>query len=117
MSIRCNQLNYGDYGIKTLEAGKLTSRQIESARRAISRKTKRTGKIWIRVYPDIPVSRKPAEVRMGKGKGANEFWISKIKAGRILFEMKNISAIDATEAHKYASSKLPVLTKLIYKIK
>lgn len=115
VSIRCNQLNFGNYGIKALEAGKLTSRQIESARRAISRKTKRTGKVWIRVFPDIPVSRKPAEVRMGKGKGANEFWISKIKAGRILFEMSNISMIDAMNAYHYASSKLPISTKFVYK--
>lgn len=116
VSIRCNKLNFGKYGIKALESGKINSRQIESARRAIIRKTKRIGKVWIRMYPDIPVSRKPAEVRMGKGKGANEFWICKIKAGRILFEMDNISRIDAMSAYEYASSKLPILTKFVSKL-
>jgi large subunit ribosomal protein L16 len=115
ISIRCNQLNYGKYGIKALEAGKITSRQIEAARRAIVRKTKRIGKMWIRMYPDIPISRKPAEVRMGKGKGAVEYWITKVKAGRVLFEIDGISSIDAKEILSYASSKLSVLTKFISK--
>jgi large subunit ribosomal protein L16 len=116
ISIRCNTLNNGKYGLKTIEAGKITSRQIEAARRAIVRKTKRIGKLWIRVYPDIPVSRKPAEVRMGKGKGANEFWIAKVKAGRVLFEIDGISSIEAKEALVYASSKLSLLTKFVNKI-
>lgn len=116
ISIRCNYLNFGKYGLKTIEAGKITSRQIEAARRAIIRKTKRIGKLWIRVFPDIPVSRKPAEVRMGKGKGTNEFWISKVKAGRILFEIDGISYIEAKEALIYASSKLSLLTKIVNKI-
>ncbi|MCC2644452.1 MAG: rpl16 [Burkholderiales bacterium] len=114
-SLRCNQLNYGKYGIKAVEAGKITSRQIEATRRAIMRKIKRIGKVWIRIFPDIPVSRKPAEVRMGKGKGATEFWICKIKAGRILFEIDGISLIDAKKIFYNASSKLPVLTKFVYK--
>jgi len=116
ISIRCNTLNFGKYGLKTIEAGKITSRQIEAVRRAIIRKTKRIAKIWIRVFPDIPVSRKPAEVRMGKGKGANEFWITKVKAGRVLFEIDSISLIEAKEALNYASSKLPLLTKFVSKI-
>jgi large subunit ribosomal protein L16 len=115
ISIRCNKLNNGVYGLKTLEAGKITSRQIEAARRAIMRKIKRIGQLWIRIFPDIPVSRKPAEVRMGKGKGAIEYWITKVKAGRILFEISDISPVYAKEALDNASSKLPVSTKIVYK--
>jgi len=115
ISIRCNQLNFGTYGIKIIESGKITSRQIEAARRAITRKTKRIGKLWIRVFPDIPVSRKPTEVRMGKGKGAPEYWISKVKAGRVLFELDGVSSIQANEAFSYACSKLPLLTRIIKK--
>lgn len=115
VSVRCNQLNFGKYGLKALEVGKLSSAQIEAARRVIIRKTKKIGKIWIRVFPDIPVSRKPSEVRMGKGKGGVEFWITKVKAGRILFELDNVSQSEAINVLNAASFKLPIMTKVIKK--
>jgi|SRR5579885_2105613 len=115
VSVRCNQLNFGKYGLKALEVGKLSSAQIEAARRVIIRKTKKIGKIWIRVFPDIPVSRKPSEVRMGKGKGGVEFWITKVKAGRILFELDNVSQSEAINVLNAASFKSPIMTKVIKK--
>lgn len=116
ISIRCNSLSYGKYGLKALKSGKITAKQIEAIRRTIMRKTKKLGKLWIRVFPDIPVSLKPAEVRMGKGKGNVEYWISKIKAGRILFELDNLSYIEAKNAFDSVKYKLPILTKFITKM-
>jgi large subunit ribosomal protein L16 len=115
ISLRCNKIDFGTYALKSIESGKITARQIEATRKAIVRKTKRTGKLWIRIFPDIPVTRKPIEVRMGKGKGMPEFWMCKIKAGRVLFELDGISHTEAEMAFSSAMSKLPVKTKFIYK--
>lgn len=106
-------LNFGEYGLKAMSPERVTARQIEAARRAITRCMKRQGKMWIRVFPDIPVSKKPLEVRMGNGKGAPEFWIVRIKPGRVMFEIDGVSETIAREALTYAASKLPVKTKFI----
>lgn len=106
-------LNFGEYGLKAMSPERVTARQIEAARRAITRVMKRQGKMWIRVFPDVPVSKKPLEVRMGNGKGAPEFWVVRIKPGRIMFEVEGVSETIAREALAYASSKLPVKTKFI----
>ena len=107
------QLSFGSYGLKAMEAGRLTSRQIEAARRTITRHMKRIGKLWINIFPDVPVSRKPAEVRMGSGKGAPEFWVARVKPGRILFEVDGVSDTVAREAFLLAAAKLPIKTKII----
>ena len=109
-------LNYGSFGLKALEPERVTSRQIESARKAITRHLKRAGKMWIRIFPDVPVSKKPAEVRMGKGKGANEYWACRVKPGRILFEVDGVSEKIAREALYKASAKLPIKCKFIKRI-
>ncbi len=106
-------LNFGSYGLKSLTAERVTSRQIEAARRAITRHMKRAGKVWIRIFPDVPVSKKPTEVRMGKGKGTPEFWAAKVKPGRIMFEIDGVSSEIANAALNLGSSKLPVQTKII----
>ena len=106
-------LNFGSYGLKALTAERVTSRQIEAARRAITRHMKRAGKVWIRIFPDVPVSKKPTEVRMGKGKGSPEFWACRVKPGKILFEVDGVSQAIATEAFGRASSKLPIKTKVV----
>ena len=106
-------LAFGSYGMKALEADRVNARQIEAARRAISRAMKRVGKLWIRVFPDVPVSRKPAEVRMGSGKGNPEFWIARVKPGRILFELDGVDEATAREAFELAGAKLSVKTKFI----
>ena len=106
-------LNYGSFGLKALQPERITSRQIESARKAITRNLKRAGKMWIRIFPDVPVSKKPAEVRMGKGKGANEYWVCRVKPGRIIFEVDGVSEQVAKEALYKASTKLPIKTKII----
>jgi large subunit ribosomal protein L16 len=106
-------LAFGTYGMKALEADRVNARQIEAARRAISRAMKRVGKLWIRVFPDVPVSRKPAEVRMGSGKGNPEFWIARVKPGRILFELDGVDEATAREAFELAGAKLSVKTKFI----
>jgi len=108
-----NQLAFGQYGLKALEAGRIPSKTLEAVRRVLTRKFKRTGQIWIRIFPDIAVSTKPAEVRMGKGKGAPSFWICKIKQGQILFEMDGIPYQIAQQAALLAYYKLPVKTKFI----
>ncbi len=108
-----NRVSFGMYGLKAQSAGELTSRQLEAARRAMTRYIKRGGKIWIRVFPHMPVSRKPSEVPMGSGKGAVEFFISPVKPGRVLFEMEGVEETIAREAFRLASSKLPVKTKFI----
>lgn len=109
-------LNFGEYGLKALEPERVTARQIEAARRAISRHVKRTGRMWIRIFPDVPVTRKPAEVRMGSGKGSVEFWVCRVKPGRILFEIDGVSEAVAREAFERAAAKLPIKTKFIARI-
>ena len=106
-------LNFGSYGLKALTAERITSRQIEAARRAITRHMKRSGRVWIRIFPDVPVSKKPVEVRMGKGKGTPEFWAARVKPGRIMFEIDGVPKDIALAALDLGSSKLPVQTKII----
>ena len=108
-----SQLAFGVYGIKTLEPGYITDRQIEASRIAITRFVKRGGKVWIRIFPDKPVTKKPAETRMGKGKGAPDHWVAVVKPGRILFEMEGVSRADAMEAMRLASHKLSLKTKFV----
>jgi large subunit ribosomal protein L16 len=109
-------LNFGTYGLKATVAGRLTSRQIEAARRAITRHMRRAGRVWIRIFPDVPVSSKPAEVRMGGGKGAPEFWIAKVKAGRIMFEVDGVPVTVAREALRLGSAKLPCRTRFVSRL-
>ncbi len=111
-----NQLNFGSYGIKALEPERVTARQIEAARRAITRHMKRAGRVWIRIFPDVPVSKKPTEVRMGKGKGTPEFWAAKVKAGRIMFEIDGVPADIAREALRLGAAKLPIRTRFVTRI-
>jgi large subunit ribosomal protein L16 len=110
---RGHQLAFGSYGIKTLEEAWMTGRQIESARQAITRHMKREGQLWIRIFPDKPVTKKPAEVRMGKGKGAPEYFVARITPGRILFEVEGVSFAIAQEALRLGAQKLPVSTKFV----
>ena len=107
------ELNFGAFGLKALTPERVTARQIEAARRAMTRAMKRQGRVWIRIFPDVPVSKKPAEVRMGKGKGAIEMWVVRVKPGRILFEIDGVSETLAREALNLAAFKLPVKTKFI----
>ncbi len=107
------ELNFGAYGLKALEPERITARQIESARRAITRHIKRVGRVWIRVFPDVPVSSKPAEVRMGKGKGSPEFWVVRIKPGKIMFELDGVPQDVAREAFELAAAKLPIKTRFV----
>ncbi len=111
-----NALNFGEYGLKALEPERVSARQIEAARRAMTRHMKRAGRVWIRVFPDVPVSKKPTEVRMGKGKGAPEFWAAKVKPGRIMFEIDGVSQDIAKEALTLAAAKLPIKTRFIARI-
>jgi len=104
-------VDFGDYGLKTLEAGWLTDRQIEAGRVAITRFIKRSGRVWIRIFPDKPVTKKPQETRMGKGKGAPEYWVAVVKPGRVLYEMEGVSEEVAREALRLAGHKLPLRTK------
>jgi len=104
---------FGSYGLKTTESGKITSRQIEAARVAINRKVKRGGKLWIRIFPDFPFTKKPAETRMGKGKGNPEGWVARVKPGRVMFEISGVDKELARQAFESASNKLPVKTKFI----
>ena len=106
-------LNYGSFGLKALQPERITSRQIESARKAITRHLKRAGKMWIRIFPDVPVSKKPAEVRMGKGKGSNEYWACRVKPGRIMFEIDGVNVTDAKKAMSLAAAKLPIKCKFV----
>lgn len=110
---RGSQLNFGDYGLQAMECGWLSSRQIEAARIAMTRRVKRGGKMWIRIFPDKPITKKPAEVRMGKGKGSPESWVAVIKPGRILYEMEGVPRELAFEALRLASHKLPIKTKVV----
>jgi large subunit ribosomal protein L16 len=109
-------LNFGSYGLKAMEPDRLTARQIEAARRAITRHMKRAGRVWIRVFPDVPVSKKPAEVRMGSGKGAPEFWAARVKPGRVLFELEGVSVTVAKEALALAAAKLPIKTRFVARV-
>ena len=110
------ELNFGQFGLKALEPDRVTARQIEAARRALTRHMKRAGRVWIRVYPDVPVSKKPIEVRMGKGKGTPEYWVCRVKPGRILFEVDGIPLAVAKEALGLAAAKLPVKTRFVERI-
>ena len=107
------ELNFGSFGLKATTPDRVTARQIEAARRAITRHMKRAGRLWIRVFPDVPVSQKPAEVRQGKGKGAPEYWAVRIKPGRILFEIDGVPPIVAKEAFELAAAKLPIRTRFV----
>ena len=106
-------LNFGSYGLKAIEPERVTARQIEATRRAITRHMKRAGRVWIRIFPDLPVSKKPTEVRMGKGKGSPEFWCAKVKPGRIMFEIDGVSDEVAREALRLGAAKLPIKTKVV----
>ncbi len=108
-----SKVSFGEYGLKAVERGRITARQIEAARRAMTRHIKRGGKIWIRVFPDVPVSKKPLEVRMGKGKGNVEFWVCKIQPGRVLYEMEGVDEGTARQAFKLAAAKLPFKTTFV----
>ena len=108
-----SKVSFGEYGLKAIERGMLTARQIEAARRAMTRHIKRGGKIWIRVFPDVPISKKPLEVRMGKGKGNVEFWVCKIQPGRVLYEMEGVNEGIAREAFRLAAAKLPFKTTFV----
>ena len=110
---RGHQLAFGSFGIKSLEEGWITGRQIEAARQAVTRKMKREGQIWIRIFPDKPVTKKPAEVRMGKGKGAPEYFVARVNPGRMLFEAEGVSLELAKEALRLAAQKLPLITKFV----
>jgi large subunit ribosomal protein L16 len=112
-AIRGSQMAFGSYGLKALAPAWITSRQIEAARVAITRHIKRGGKLWIRIFPDKPVTKKPAETRMGKGKGAPEFWVAVVKPGRIMFELEGVSTEIAKEAMRLAGYKLPIRTKFV----
>jgi len=109
-------LNFGSYGLKTTEPGRLTAREIEACRRAITRHIKRTGRLWIRIFPDVPVSQKPAEVRMGSGKGNPEYWICRVKPGRIMFELDGVSSALAGEAFSLGAAKLSVKTRVVARL-
>jgi large subunit ribosomal protein L16 len=111
-----NKLDFGEFGLKALEPDRITARQIEAARRAITRAMKRQGRVWIRMFPDIPVSKKPAEVRMGAGKGAPEFWACRVKPGRVLFEVDGVNTATAKEALGLAAAKLPIRTKFVTRL-
>ena len=108
-----SDLNFGSYGLKALEPERITARQIEAARRAITRHIKRQGRLWIRIFPDVPVSKKPAEVRQGKGKGSVEYWAAKVKPGRIMFEIDGVDEVIAREALRLAAMKLPIKTRVV----
>ena len=109
-------LNFGSHGLKAVEPERITARQIEAARRAITRHMKRAGRVWIRIFPDVPVSKKPAEVRMGSGKGAPELWVARVKPGRIMFELDGVPYDVAAGAFERAAAKLPIKTKMVVRL-
>jgi large subunit ribosomal protein L16 len=111
-----HSLAFGQFGLKALEPDRVTARQLEAARRALTRHMKRAGRVWIRVYPDVPVSKKPLEVRMGSGKGAPEYWVTRIKPGRIIFEIDGVSIALAKESLGLAAAKLPIKTRFVERI-
>jgi large subunit ribosomal protein L16 len=109
-------LTFGTFGLKAQEPARITARQIEAARRAMTRQMKRAGRVWIRIFPDVPVSKKPTEVRMGKGKGTPEFWAAKVKPGRIMFEIDGVNEATARESLRLAAAKLPIKTRVVARI-
>lgn len=109
-------LNFGSYGLKAVEPARITARQIEAARRALTRHMKRAGRVWIRIFPDVPVSTKPAEVRMGSGKGSPEFWAARVKPGRIMFEIDGVDLATARKAFDLAAAKLPIATRMVTRL-
>ncbi len=113
IATRGSQVSFGDFGLKAITRGRLTSRQIEAARRAVNRYIRRGGRVWIRVFPDKPVSKKPLEVRMGKGKGNPEYWVALIKPGKVLYELQGVTEEVAREAFRLASAKLPLQTSFV----
>ncbi len=116
VATRGAKVSFGEYGLKALTRGRLTARQIEAARRAMSRHIKRGGRIWIRVFPDKPISQKPAEVRMGNGKGNPEYWVAEIQPGKMLYEMDGVDEVTAKEAFRLASAKLPIATTFVQRM-
>ncbi len=108
-----NKVSFGEFGLKAVSRGRITARQIEAARRAITRSVKRGGKVWIRIFPDKPITKKPIEVRMGKGKGNVEYWVAQIQPGRVLYEIEGISEEQARDAFRLAAAKLPVRTTFV----
>ena len=113
MAMRGNEVSFGEYGLKAVTRGNLTAREIEAARRALTRHIKRGGRVWIRLFPDKPISKKPLEVRMGKGKGNPEFWVAVVKPGTVLYEMEGVAADVAREAFRLAASKLSIRTSVV----
>ena len=113
LALRGSKVSFGEYGLKATSRGRLSARQIEAARRAMTRHIKRGGKVWIRVFPDVPITKKPLEVRMGKGKGNVEYWVAKIQPGRVLYEMEGVEENTAREAFKLAAAKLPFQTQFV----
>jgi large subunit ribosomal protein L16 len=113
LALRGNSVAFGDFGLKAVDRARMTAREIEAARRAMARHVKRGGQIWIRVFPDVPITKKPLEVRMGSGKGNVEYWIAKVKPGKVLFEMEGVSEVVAREAFRLASAKLSVSTTFV----
>ena len=116
IATRGSSVAFGDFGLKCTDRGRLTARQIEAARRAMTRHIKRGGRIWIRIFPDKPISRKPAEVRMGNGKGNPEYWVAEIVPGKVLYEMDGVDEASAREAFRLASAKLPLLTTFVHRM-
>ena len=116
LATSAKDLAFGQYGLKATEPDRVTARQIEAARRALTRHMKRAGQVWIRVYPDVPVSKKPLEVRMGSGKGAPEYWVARVKPGRVLFEIDGVPIVVAREALTLAAAKLPIKTRFVERI-
>jgi large subunit ribosomal protein L16 len=116
VATRGNKVSFGEYGLKAVTRGRLTARQIEAARRAMTRHIKRGGRIWIRIFPDKPISQKPAEVRMGNGKGNPEYWVAEIVPGKVLYEMDGIDEPSAREAFRLAAAKLPLLTTFVHRM-
>ncbi len=115
VATRGNKVSFGDFGLKATGRGRLTARQIEAARRAMTRHIKRGGRIWIRIFPDKPISRKPAEVRMGNGKGNPEYWVAEIQPGKVLYEMDGVDEVMAKEAFRLAAAKLPLATVFVHR--
>jgi large subunit ribosomal protein L16 len=110
------EINFGAYGLKAVAPGRVTARQIEAARRAITRHIRRAGRVWIRIFPDVPVSKKPAEVRMGKGKGSPEYWMCRVKPGRVMFELDGVEQETARRAFELAAAKLPLKTRFVQRL-
>ncbi len=115
IATRGNKVSFGEYGLKAMGRGRLTARQIEAARRAMTRHIKRGGRVWIRIFPDKPISQKPAEVRMGNGKGNPEYWVAEIQPGKVLYEMDGVDEATAKEAFRLASTKLPIATSFVHR--